>query len=142
MVNQGDGPSGRELLGLLRASFPEIDSEGFAEDLKLFDADSTDATRCGVLTAFSSQFNNWVREERSEPVRRAPALIDRLLAEATPVPEGTPPVAVGDQFHNSLLSCFVEDILDTTPEFKALVIPNLGPVVREHLQLHDPFWLQ
>jgi len=92
--------------------------------------------------AFSWQFNQWVRAGKAEPVRRALALIDQLLAGSTPVPAGTPPMAVGDWFHNSLLACFVENVVDRTPGFRSLVLPNLGPAVREHLRIHAPYWLR
>ena len=121
----------------LRERFPQID-DTLAQDLKATGIHS----RCGVLMAFSDQFNEWVREGRVEPIRRALGLIDRLLAESPPVPPGTHVLDVGDQFHNSLLACFVESVMDTTPAFRSLVLPNLGPAVRAHLEEHDPFWLR
>ena len=120
----------------LRDRFPQID-DVLAADLRQTGIRS----RCGVLTAFSSQFNDWVSEGRADPIRRALALIDQLLADSPPVPVGTHARDVGDQLHNSLLACFVENVMDTSPAFRSLVLPNLGPAVRAHLMEHDPFWL-
>jgi hypothetical protein len=157
-------PSGPELAQLLRESFPEINVSDFEEDTRPMSADGLRSlrkrfpdiddeeaerlrktgiySRCGVLMAFSFQFNRWVREGKADPVRRALGLIDQFLAESPPVPPGTRPGEVGDQFHNSLLACFVENIMNTTPAFRSLVLPNLGPAIRAHLEEHDPFWLQ
>jgi hypothetical protein len=157
-------PSGPELAQLLRESFPEINVSQFEQDIEPMSAEGLRSlrerfpdmndefaeslkktgiySRCGVLMAFSYQFNRWVREGKADPVRRALALIDQFLAESPPVPPGTRAGEVGDQFHNSLLACFVEDVMDTTPAFRSLVLPNLGPAVRAHLEEYDPFWLR
>jgi hypothetical protein len=67
------------------------------------DMNRVTGTRCGALMAFSSQFNEWVRAGKIEPIRRALALIDQMVADSPPVPVGTRPEEVGDHFHNSLL---------------------------------------
>ena len=156
-------PSGPELARLLRDGFPELNVVEFEDAIRpmndaglrslrdrfpqIDDVLAADLrqtgirSRCGVLMAFSSQFNDWVSEGRADPVRRALALIDQLLADSPPVPVGTHARDVGDQLHNSLLACFVENVMDTSPAFRSLVLPNLGPAVRAHLKEHDPFWL-
>jgi hypothetical protein len=126
-------PTGPELAQMLRRLFPEMNGRSFDEDV-----DSMSDSRCGALTAFSSQFNDWVRTGKIEPIRRALALIDQLLADSPPVPSETRPDAVGDHFHNSLLACFVENVVTRTRECRSLVVPNLGPAVRDHLQQHAP----
>jgi len=157
-------PTGPELAQLLRESFPEINVSEFEEDTEPMSAEGLRSlrerfpdindefaerlkktgiySRCGVLMAFSYQFKQWVREGKADPVRRALALIDQFLSESPPVPPGTHALEVGDQFHNSLLACFVENVMDTTPAFRSLVLPNLGPAVRAHLEEHDPVWLE
>ena len=127
-------PTGEELAQLLRSSFPEMNGADFDEDVDSMDIGS----RCGVLIAFSNQFNAWVDAGEIEPIRRALGLIDRLLTESPLVPPGTHPKDVGDHFHNSLLACFVEGVTATTPGFRSLVLPNLGPAVRRHLTKHAP----
>jgi hypothetical protein len=126
-------PSAVELAQQLRDLFPEMRIEDFDKDL-----DSMPGSRCGTLTAFSSQFNNWVRDGKTELVRRALALIDEMVAESPPVPLGTRAEAVGDQFHNSLLACFVENVVTKTEESRSRVLPNLGPAVRQHLRQNAP----
>lgn len=154
-------PNGPELAQRLRDAFPELDLTAFAEELepmtesgaqrlRAMGADETivadvlrsHLTRCAALTAFSHQFRDWAEQGKVEPVRRALALMDQLLADAPPVPTSMPANEVGDQFHNSLLVCFFENIMDTTAAFRTLVRPNLGPTIRRHFQEHDPFWLE
>ena len=131
-------PTGPELAQLLRESFPEMNAAGFDENVAFFCDDTP--SQCGVLLAFSWQFNEWVGAGDAELVRRALDLIDYLLAESPEMPTGKNAAAVGE-FHNSLLACFVESVMDTTPAFRFVVLPNLGPVVREHLRKYDPSWL-
>lgn len=131
-------PTSQELAQLLRNSFPEMDDADFDEDVDSMVVGS----RCGVLIAFSNQFNAWVRTGQIEPIRRALGLIDHLVTESSPVPPGTRPEDVGDHFHNSLLACFVESVVSTTRESRSLVLPNLGPAVRRHLTEHAPHLLE
>src|SRR6266850_1977201 len=96
--------SGPELAELLRESFPEMKLAEFDNHLQpLSDADTrqlradVDAehdrisediinahtSRCAALSGFAEQFLEWVRAGNEDPIRRALALIDQLLA-ATP----------------------------------------------------------
>jgi hypothetical protein len=138
--------TGIELAQLLRQEFPQLDTSTFDEDVASMVAPDKsmsppDPSRCAVLIAFSHQFNDWVRQGSGDSVRSALELVDRLLAETPPVPAGTRPGEVGDQFHNSLLACFVEGVMDTSPEFQSLVLPNLGPELRGHLETYYPHLL-
>jgi hypothetical protein len=154
-------PTGPELAQRLRDAFPELDLPTFAEDLEPMSESGAQRlramganeaivanvlrshlTRCAALTAFSHQFKDWVEQGKSEPVLRALLLMDQLLAEAPPVPAMMRADEVGDQFHNSLLVCFFENIMNTTAAFRTMVRPNLGPAIRRHLQEHEPFWLE
>jgi len=57
-----------ELIRVLRTSFPEMNAADFDEDLDTFTG-----SRCGVLMAFSWQFNQWVRRQgRAGPPRPCP----------------------------------------------------------------------
>jgi len=133
MLSSVPEPTGAELAQSFRLRFPEMNLATFDVDV-----DSMTGSRCGTLIAFSWQFREWVQRGNEEVIKRALALVDQLLSESPPVPSGTHALAVGDQFHNSLLACFVENIVDRTKEFRALVLSNLGPEVRSHLAQHDP----
>jgi hypothetical protein len=161
--------AGPELAQLLRESFPEMNLAEFNNHLKpmsderaqQFRAEHPDPedhninesvinvhkSRCAALSAFADQFLVWVRAGRAEPVRRALELIDRLLAETPPLPKDANPNTPGfdhDQFHNSLLACFLETALylSPTPALRSLVVPNLGPAIRAHLEEYEPWILE
>jgi hypothetical protein len=132
-----DVPSGRELAGALRKQFPEMDAALFDDDVALFSANDGEVSACGVLSAFSWAFDRWVAAGAVEPIRRALALVEEWLAGYLSPNRD----AVASRIYDSLLSCFLENILPTTPEGHPLVVPNLGPKTRSVCEASDPSWL-
>ncbi len=123
-------PSGPELARRLRALVPEAGRSAYDQDVELFNAEPGKGTTCGALAAFSWAFERMVAAADEASIKAALLFVDSLLETATP------------SLRDSVVTCFLENVLPTTPAGHPLVVPNLGPRSRDWCESHSPYWLQ
>ena len=65
-------------------------------------------------------------------------MIDELLEIAAPKDVGIP---LRHELYDSVIPCFLEEVLPASREGHPLVVPNLGPKAREFCERFRPDWL-
>lgn len=121
---------GPELARQLRALVPRAGRSAYDEDVDLFAKEPGKGTACGALMAFSWAFDRMIAAADEPSIKAALLFVDKLLETATP------------SFHDIVITCFLENVLPTTPTGHPFVVPNLGPHARGWCENHAPFCLQ
>jgi len=139
MLRSMDEPSAAEIASALRGLLPDELLAQFDDDMSAYADLDGDVSLCGVLLAFSGSFRLLIRKRDAASIRDVLAFVDDLLVRHQP--EG----GVGPRdgsVYNSLLACFLENVLPVRPEEFPVVGPYLGPGVCAHASKFEAWWLE
>jgi hypothetical protein len=125
-------PSGPDLVKRFRALLPERLRYEFDENADGYDFEPDGVSQCGALMSLTSPFVQAVAAREIQSVRAIIDLVDELLA----YPQGRDETG---SLRNSVLSCFLEDVLPLPADVRPLVA--LGTNIRDHAEKHSPSWL-
>jgi hypothetical protein len=106
----------------------------FDDDSGMFTTD--DRISCGgVLMALSWSFDRLIREREKEAIGAVLDAVESLIQRYRPPAHGK---IAPYGLYNAVITCFLENVLPTTPAGHPLVVPQLGPLTRGSV---PPHWL-
>lgn len=130
-------PSGADLARTLRSTLPSEFSSAFDDGVESL-AVGGDLTPCGALMALGWVFRDLVEQGREPAIKAVLDLVEDLLVRFAPGPGE--PISDGTVY-NSVLACFLEDVLPVRADKFGLVTPHIGPAIRRWAAEHEAWWL-
>ena len=134
-----DDTSGRDLARRLRELLPEHRRDLFDDMLELFTSETGGVSWCGAFAALSAPFNALVEASERPAIAAILGMVDDVLASSEPAPGST---VDGSGLHNSVLACFLENVLPVRADRFTVVAPLIGLRTRRWAEQHDPWWLE